>query len=75
LREFLFAEAEGRGWHSVRMRRRNQAGTGHDNLLFVRWRDGFEELDDHADDPNLLRERLQAMRIAAGDQYRALETG
>ena len=90
-RKFLLVEAEERGWHSVRMRRRNQAGTGHDNLLFVRWRDGFEELYDYQDDPNLhngrvsttreqqnagmLRERLLAMRTAAGDKYRALETG
>ena len=73
------------------MRKRSQAGTGHDNLLFVGWRDGFEELYDYDDDPNLyngrintpreqqhavmLRERLRAMRVAAGDQYRALETG
>jgi N-acetylglucosamine-6-sulfatase len=90
-REFLLVEAEDRGWHSVRMRKRSQAGTGHDNLLFVGWRDGFEELYDYDDDPNLyngrintpreqqhavmLRERLRAMRVAAGDQYRALETG
>ena len=90
-REFLLVEAEDRGWHSVRMRRRSQAGAGYENLLFVRWGDGFEELYDYADDPNLqngrvntpreqqnadmLRERLLAMRIAAGDRYRALETG
>jgi arylsulfatase A-like enzyme len=90
-REFLLIEAEDRGWHSVRMRRRSQAGADYDNLLFVRWRDGFEELYDYEDDPNLyngrvntpreqqnagmLREKLLAMRAAAGDQYRALETG
>jgi arylsulfatase A-like enzyme len=91
-REFLLVEAEGRGWHSVRMRKRNQAGAGHDNLLFVRWRrDRFEELYDYEVDPALhngrvstpreqqnagmLRKRLLAMRTAAGDQYRALETG
>ena len=91
-REFLLVEAEGRGWHSVRMRRRNQAGAGHDNLLLVRWRrDRFEEIYDYEVDPALhngrvstpreqqnagmLRKRLLAMRTAAGDQYRALETG
>ena len=91
-REFLLVEAEGRGWHSVRMRKRNQAGAGHDNLLFVRWRrDRFEEIYDYEVDPALhngrvstpreqqnagmLRERLLAMRTAAGDKYRALETG
>ena len=73
------------------MRKRNQAGAGHDNLLFVRWRDGFEEFYDYEDDLHLyngrvntlrerqyagmLRERLLAMRTAAGEQYRALETG
>ena len=90
-REFLLVEAEKLGWHSVRMRRWNEARTDHDNLLFVRWRDGFEELYDYDDDPHLfngrvntpreqqnaamLRERLRAMRATAGDQYRALETG
>lgn len=90
-REFLLIEAEGRGWHSVRMRRRNEAGADYDDLLFVKWRDGFEEIYDYKDDPRLydghfntpreqqnagmLRERLLAMRAAAGDQYRALETG
>ena len=90
-REFLLVEAEGRGWHSVRMRKRNQAGTDYENLLFVKWRDGFEEIYDYADDPyqhnghfnttreqqnaGMLRERLLAMRAASGDQYRALETG
>jgi N-acetylglucosamine-6-sulfatase len=90
-RNFLLVEAEGRGWHSVRMRKRNQAGTDYDDLLFVRWRDGFEEIYDYDDDPHLydgsvntlheqqnadmLRERLLAMRTAAGEQYRALETG
>jgi N-acetylglucosamine-6-sulfatase len=90
-REFLLVEAEKLGWHSVRMRRWNEARADHDNLLFVRWRDGFEELYDYDDDPHLyngrvntpreqqnaamLRERLLAMRAAAGDQYRTLETG
>lgn len=90
-REFLLIEAEGRGWHSVRLRRRGQSGTGYDDLLFVKWRDGFEEIYDYEADPHLhngyfntpreqqnagmLRERLFAMRTAAGDQYRALETG
>ncbi|CAA9385228.1 MAG: Choline-sulfatase [uncultured Rubrobacteraceae bacterium] len=88
-REFLLIEAEGRGWSSVRMRRRNRARTGYDNLLFVKWRDGFEEVYDYDDDPRMyeghfdtpreqrhadvLRERLDAMRAAAGDAYRALE--
>ena len=91
VREFLLVEAEGRGWHSVRMRRWNEARADYDNLLFVRWRDGFEELYDYDDDPHLyngrvnipreqqnadmLRNKLLAMRTAAGDQYRALETG
>ena len=90
-REFLLIEAEDRGWHSVRMRKRNQARAGYDDLLFVKWRDGFEEIYDYDDDPHLydgsvntpreqqnadmLRERLLAMRTAAGEQYRALETG
>jgi arylsulfatase A-like enzyme len=90
-REFLLVEAEERGWHSVRMRRRNQAGAGYENLLFVKWQDGFEEVYDYAGDPALhdgyfgttreqqnagmLRKRLLAMRTAAGDKYRALETG
>jgi arylsulfatase A-like enzyme len=90
-REFLLVEAEGRGWHSVRMRRWNEARADHDNLLFVNWRDGFEELYDYDDDPllydgrantlreqqnaDMLREKLLAMRTAAGDQYRALEAG
>ena len=90
-REFLLIEAEGRGWHSVRMRKRNQAGADHDDLLFVKWRDGFEEIYDYQDDPHqhnghfntpreqryagMLRERLLKMREASGDRYRALETG
>jgi arylsulfatase A-like enzyme len=90
-REFLLIEAEGRGWHSVRMRRWDPARSKHDNLLFVKWRGGFEELYDYDDDPHLyngrvntpreqqnvdmLRQKLLAMRTAAGDQYRDLETG
>jgi len=90
-REFLLVEAEGRGWHSVRMRRWNEARADHDNLLFVKWRDGFEELYDYDHDrhlnngrfntprerqnADLLRGKLLAMRTAAGDRYRALETG
>ncbi len=89
-REFLLVEAEDRGWHSVRMRRRDRAGADHVDLLFVRWWDGFEEIYDYQGDPHLyegrvgtpreqryagmLRERLLAMRTAAGDRYRALET-
>ncbi len=89
-REFLLVEAEDRGWHSVRMRRWNQARADHDDLLFVKWRDGFEEIYDYDDDPHLydgrattpreqlnaemLREKLLTMRTAAGDRYRALET-
>ena len=91
LREFLLIEAEDRGWHSVRMRRRNRAGAGYEDLLFVKWREGFEEIYDYGDDPDMydghfgtpreqryagmLRERLLAMRVASGEQYRALETG
>ena len=90
-REFLLVEAEERGWHSVRMRRRSQAGADYENLLFVKWRDGSEEIYDYDDDPDMydghfdtpreqqnagmLRERLLDMRTAAGEQYRALETG
>lgn len=90
-REFLLVEAEGRGWHSVRMRKRNESTAKFDNLLFVKWRDGFEELYDYADDPRLyngrvdtpreqqnvtmLREKLLAMRTASGSRYRTLETG
>jgi N-acetylglucosamine-6-sulfatase len=90
-REFLLVEAEGRGWHSVRMRKRNGSTSKFDNLLFVKWRDGFEELYDYADDPRLyngrvntprerqnvtmLREKLLTMRTASGAQYRMLETG
>lgn len=90
-REFLLVEAESRGWHSVRMRRWNKARADHDNLLFVRWQDGFEELYDYEEDPHLyngrvntprerenadmLRKKLLAMRKAAGAKYRALETG
>jgi N-acetylglucosamine-6-sulfatase len=90
-REFLLVEAEGRGWHSVRMRRWNEARADHDKLLFVKWRDGFEELYDYDHDrhlyngrfntprerqnADLLRGKLLAMRTAAGDRYRALETG
>lgn len=90
-REFLLIEAEGRGWSSVRMRRRNQARADYDDLLFVKYRAGFEEIYNYEDDPHLynghfntpreqqnaamLRERLFAMRTAAGDRYRALESG
>jgi arylsulfatase A-like enzyme len=90
-REFLMVEAERLGWHSVRMRRWNVARADYDNLLFVSWRDGFEEIYDYEDDPHLydgrvntprevenvgmLRSKLLAMRIAAGQQYRDLETG
>jgi N-acetylglucosamine-6-sulfatase len=89
-REFLLIEAEEHGWHSVRMRRWNEARADYDNLLFVRWRNGFEELYDYDEDPHLyngrvntprerqnadmLREKLLAMRTAAGDRYRAMET-
>ena len=90
LREFLLVEAEERGWHSVRMRRWNEARADYDNYLFVKWRDGFEELYDYDNDPylyngrvntsreqeyvDMLREKLLAMRTSAGAQYRALET-
>ncbi len=73
------------------MRKRNQAGADYEDLLFVKWREGFEEIYDYGDDPRLydghfgtpreqryagmLREKLLAMRTAAGDQYRAPETG
>jgi arylsulfatase A-like enzyme len=89
-RELLLVEAEDRGWHSVRMRKRNQAGADYEDLLFVKWREGFEEIYDYDDDPHLydgrvntqreqryavmLRDRLLAMRTAVGDNYRALET-
>ena len=88
-REFLLIETEGLGWHSVRMRRWNEVRADHDNLLFIKWRDGFEELYDY--DPHLyngrvntpreqqyadmLRDKLLAMRTAAGAQYRVLEMG
>jgi len=91
LREFLLVEDEVCGWHAVRMRRWSDARADFENLLFVRWRDGFEELYDYDDDPHLyngrvntsrekqnadmLRNRLLAMRTAAGAKYRALETG
>jgi N-acetylglucosamine-6-sulfatase len=90
-REFLLVEAEDRGWHSIRMRKRNQVGTDYDDLLFVKWRDGFEEIYDYQDDPHMydghfstpreqryagmLRKKLLAMRTTVGDRYRALETG
>ena len=90
-REFLMVEAEHLGWDSLRMRRWNVARADYDNLLFVKWHDGFEEIYDYDDDPHLyngrvntpreqqnvgmLRDKLLAMRTAAGDQYRALETG
>ena len=90
-REFLLVEAEKLGWHSVRMRKWNAARGKHDNLLFVRWRGGFEELYDYDADPHLyngrvntpreqrnagmLRNKLVYMRNASGAQYRALETG
>ena len=89
-RELLLVEAEDRGWHSVRMRRWDQARADYDDLLFVGWRDGSEELYDYEDDPHLyngristpreeqhasmLHKRLELMRTAVGDQYRALET-
>lgn len=85
-RQFLLIEAEERGWHSVRMRRWNEARADYDNLLFVKWRDGFEELYDYADDPYLYNGRVNTSReqeylgeaprhrTAAGDQYRSLET-
>ena len=73
------------------MRKRNQTGADYDDLLFVKWRDGFEEIYDYQDDPDMydghfgtpreqryagmLREKLLAMRAASGDRYRALETG
>jgi arylsulfatase A-like enzyme len=88
-REYLLVEAEGRGWHSVRMRRFNQAIQEQDNLLYIRWNDGFEELYDYENDPGLLdggigtprevahvedlRGRLETMRVSAGDAYRAAE--
>jgi hypothetical protein len=50
-REFLLIEAEDRGWHSVRMRRRDQAGADYADLLFVKWQDGFEEIYDYLEDP------------------------
>lgn len=90
-REFLMVEAEHLGWNLVRMRRWNVARADYDNLLFVSWDDGFEEIYDYDDDPHLyngnantlreqqnagmLREKLLAMREAAGDQYRDLELG
>jgi hypothetical protein len=76
-REFLLVEAEGRGWHSVRMRRWNDTRADCGNFL-------FEELCDYDDDPHLyngrantpreqghvdmLRERLLTMRTAASDE-------
>ncbi len=84
----LLIEAEGRGWQSVRMRKRDQASADHENLLFVMWQDGFEEIYDYDKDPHqhqggvisareklhteMLRDRLSAMRTAPGGRYRAL---
>ena len=61
-REFLLVEAEKRGWHSVRMRRWNEARADYDNLLFVKWRDGFEELYDYDEDPHLYNGRVNTPR-------------
>jgi N-acetylglucosamine-6-sulfatase len=88
-REYLLVEAEGRGWHSVRMRKFNETTQEQDNLLYIRWKDGFEELYDYENDPELLdgeintprehahvddlRQRLETMRVSAGDAYRAAE--
>jgi N-acetylglucosamine-6-sulfatase len=88
-RDYLLVEAEERGWHSVRMRKFNQITQSHDNLLHIRWNDGFEELYDYENDPELLegtintpreranaedlRQRLETMRVSAGSEYRAAE--
>jgi arylsulfatase A-like enzyme len=88
-REFLLVEAEGRGWHSVRMRKWNSVREKYDNLLFVKWRGGFEELYDYDDDPHqqngrinisreqqnvdMLRNKLRDMRVASDEAYRELE--
>ena len=88
-RDYLLVEAEERGWHSVRMRKFNQITQSHDNLLYIRWNDGFEELYDYENDPELLegtintpreranaedlRQRLETMRVSAGSEYRAAE--
>ena len=88
-REYLLVEAEDRGWHSVRMRKLDAATQEFDNLLYIRWNDGFEELYDYENDPALLdgtigtpgehahvedlRQRLDVMRDSAGAAYRAAE--
>lgn len=87
--EYLLVEVEERGWHSVRMRRFDAATRELDNLLYIRWNDGFEELYDYENDPALLdgtigtprehahvedlRQRLEVMRVSAGEAYRAAE--
>jgi hypothetical protein len=70
-REYLLVEAEARGWHSIRMRKWNEARADHDHLLFVRWREGFEEPYDY-DDPHLYNGRINTPRE---QQNQALETG
>ena len=88
-REYLLVEAEGRGWHSVRMRKFDETIQNYDNLLYIRWNSGFEELYDYENDPELLdgeintprerahvedlRQRLETMRMSAGNTYRAAE--
>lgn len=88
-RDYLLVEAEERGWHSVRMRKWDQVTQSRDDLLYIRWNDGFEELYDYENDPELLdgtintpreranaedlRQRLETMRVSAGAAYRAVE--
>ncbi len=59
-RTFLLVEAEGRGWHSVRMRRWNATRAKFDNFLFVKWRgqNGFEELYDYDSDEHQYNGRV-----------------
>ena len=85
-----FSELRPEGVLRSTLRIEDRGGADHIDLLFVRWWDGFEEIYDYQGDPHLyegrvgtpreqryagmLRERLLAMRTAAGDRYRALET-
>ena len=71
------------------MRKFNAAMQELDNLLYIRWKDGFEELYDYENVPALLdgtigtprerahvedlRQRLEVMRVSAGAAYRAAE--
>ena len=88
-REYLLVQAPTALLAGAAMRKFDETIQNYDNLLYIRWNSGFEELYDYENDPELLdgeintprehahvddlRQRLEIMRMSVGNAYRAAE--